>query len=294
MVYRQFTQYPQDIWRVPGRKAPTPDREPERLITSSAADRNPAYSPDGRRIAFNSNRSGVLNVWVCDSDGSNPLQLTTHQKHSDTPRWSPDGRRILFNSNEAGVWDLYVVDARGGIPRRLTQAPSEDGNGTWSHDGRWIYFHSDRSGEFQIWKMPAEGGAAVQVTRGGGYYAQESWDGRHLYYVLSDPDRSGIWRVPVGGGEETEVVRGPVRDFDWAPSQSGIYYATTREVIPFRKSVYTISFLDLESGCVTELLRREGPFLHPTTLAVSPDEEWILYAENPSPTSELMLAENFR
>jgi Tol biopolymer transport system component len=291
MVYRQFTQYPQDIWRVPGRKAPTPDREPEKLIVSSGADRHPAYSPNGRRIAFNSNRSGVLNVWVCDSDGSDPLQLTAHKRHSDTPRWSPDGRRILFNSNEAGDWDLYVVDARGGIPRRLTQEPSEDGSGTWSHDGRWIYFPSDRGGEVQIWKIPAEGGAAVQVTAGGGRYAQESWDGRHLYYVISD--RSSIWRVPVGGGEEAEVVRGPVGAFDWVPFQSGIYYGSTREVIPFRRSVYTISFLDFESGRVTELFRKEGPFLH-YTLAVSPDEEWILYAEIPSPTSELMLAENFR
>ena len=98
---------------MPGRKAPTPDREPERLIASSGADRNPAYSPDGRRIAFNSYRGGVLNVWVCDGDGSNPLQLTAHKRHSETPRWSPDGRRILFNSNEAGVWATSSTPGAG-------------------------------------------------------------------------------------------------------------------------------------------------------------------------------------
>jgi dipeptidyl aminopeptidase/acylaminoacyl peptidase len=219
------------------------------------------------------------------------VQLTAHKRHLDTPRWSPDGRRILFNSSEAGDWDLWVVDADGGIPRPLTQGPPEEGSATWSHDGQWIYFPSDRSGEQQIWKIPAEGGAAVQVTRGGGFYAQESWDGRHLYYVVSE--RSGIWRVPVEGGEEAEVVQRPVETYDWVPSQSGIYYATNREVIPFRRSVYTISFLDFGSGQVTELFRREGPFLH-GTLAVSPDERWILYGESPSPTSELMLVENFR
>jgi hypothetical protein len=143
--------------------------------------------------------------------------------------------------------------------------------------------------------MPAEGGAAVQVTLGGGWARKESWDGRHLYYYLST-DRSGIWRAPVGGGEETEVVRGPVdgnRGFDLSPT--GLYYATEREGIAGRTSVYTISFLDFESGQVTELFRREGPFFtFHGDLAVSPDEEWILYGDMPGATSELMLVENFR
>jgi sugar lactone lactonase YvrE len=139
--------------------------------------------------------------------------------------------------------------------------------------------------------MLSEGGEAVQVTQGGGHYAEESWDGRHLYYVISP--ESGIWRVPVGGGEEAEVVPGPVRTNGWELSQSGIYFAADREVVWGRSYVYTISFLDFESAQVTELFRMEGPFLH-NSLAVSPDQKWILYAENPSPTSELMLVENFR
>ena len=120
------------------------------------------------------------NVWTSDADGAHPVQISTFESHAGTPRWAPDGRRLVFDSPQAGSWDLYVTDAEGGTPRRLTPEPSEDGTGTWSRDGRFIYFHSDRSGRHELWRMPSDGGAAVQVTRGGGFYAVESQDGRSL------------------------------------------------------------------------------------------------------------------
>jgi Tol biopolymer transport system component len=289
MVYRQQTTYSGDIWRIPGRGASALGGEPEELVASSGSDYHPAYSPDGRRIAFSSDRSGVGNIWVCDSDGSSPVQLTDYESHTGSARWSPDGRRIAFDSVEEGNANIYVIDAEGGIPRRLTDDPSADMTGTWSRDGRWIFFRSLRSGESQIWKIPAEGGPAVQVTRGGGDYVKESWNGSHLYYAKAD----GIWRVPVGGGEETEVLSGPVGYRDWAPSRGGLYFST-RAGGQGRWREYAIQYLDLESGEVTELFREEGPAGFGTGLAVSPDEKWILFDKNPLPTSELMLMENFR
>jgi Tol biopolymer transport system component len=225
LVYVQWAGGFEDIWRVPGRKASFPDRAPEKIIDSSYRDYNQAYSPDGRRVAFASTRTGPVNVWVCASDGSDPIQLTSHESFAGTPRWSPDGRRIVFDSLEVGDWNLYVIDAEGGIPRQLTHEPSADCRGSWSRDGQWIYFASDRSGTFQTWKTPAEGGPAVQVTRRGGNYAVESWDGRHLYYTTEISGPSGIWRVPVDGGEEVEVLPGPVRTFsNWALVRDGIYF----------------------------------------------------------------------
>jgi Tol biopolymer transport system component/serine/threonine protein kinase len=289
MVYQQQTTYSGDIWRTPGRGASAPDGQPEKLIASSGSEYHPAYSPDDRRIAFSSDRSGIGNIWVCDSDGSNPVQLTDFGSHTGSARWSPDGRRIVFDSVEGGNENVYVVDAEGGIPRRLTDDPSADFTPTWSRDGRWIYFESDRSGESQVWKIPAEGGPAVQVTRGGGGYAKESWDGLHLYYAKSN----GIWRVPVGGGEETEVFSGPVGYRDWAPSRGGIYFSThTGGQGRWRE--YAILYLDFDSGTVTELFREKGLTDFASGLEISPDEEWILFCKQPLPTSELMLMENFR
>jgi hypothetical protein len=138
--------------------------------------------------------------------------------------------------------------------------------------------------------MPSAGGPAVQVTRGGGFYAQESWDGRHLCYTKAQSP-AGIWRVPAAGGKEPEVVRGLVSWTDWALSRSGLYYSTTRP--RGHGSEYKVQFLDFGSGRATEVFRQTGS-LHHQGLAVSPDEEWILYGEDTEPQSELMLVENFR
>jgi Tol biopolymer transport system component len=294
MVFTQTAPQASDIWRVPGRKAAARDRAPEKLISSSHWDDDPAYSPDGRRIAFSSRRTGVMNIWVCDSDGSNPVQLTSFGRFASLPSWSPDGRRIAFESAEAGDSNLYVIDADGGVPRRLTQSPSSDSMGSWSRDGRWIYFSSDRGGSVQVWKIPVEGGEAVQVTRGGGVNPAESWDGRYLYYASSG-SAPGIWRVPLDGGDEAEVVPGPIAaSVGWALAPRGLYFATQRMESVISEE-YTIQHLDLESGQVTPLVRREGDLDHfQVRLAVSPGDEWVLFGEAGTWESDLMLVENFR
>jgi Tol biopolymer transport system component len=288
MVYVQSTPSVYDTWRLarPGTSR-TPEA-PERFLTSS---KNAAYSPDGSKIAFESDRGGTLSIWRSGADGSHPVQITTTKSDSGTPRWSPDGRQLVFDSLAAGNWDLYVVGADGGTPRRLTQEPSEDGTGSWSRDGRSIYFHSDRTGRSEVWKIPPEGGTAVQVTRLGGFYAVESEDGRDLYYTKSSA--SGIWRAPVAGGNESEVVAGPVGWEDWALARHGLYYWTAHEQVPLRRQVLTIQYLDFGTGRLAPLFKKEGVLNH-LSLAVSPDEKWLLYGEVPGWQSELMMMENFR
>ncbi len=156
------------------------------------------------------------------------------------------------------------------------------GNAAYSPDGRRV--------AFEIWKIPADGGTPVQVTRGGGFYAVESEDGRELYYSKSS--RSGIWRVLLSGGGESEVVTVPVAWADWALGRRGLYYATGQGVSA-RRGVFTIQFLDFGSGQTTPLFRSEGIATH-FSMAVSPDEKWILFGEAPGWQSELMLMENFR
>jgi Tol biopolymer transport system component len=293
MVHAQLLPAPWGICRIQGRHSRVAGRKPERLIASRWNDGVGAYSPDGTRIAFSSDRSGTENVWVSDVNGGNAVQLTTFHSSlagGGTP-WSPDGRRLVVFSKEPGNWDLYLVDAESGRPRRLTHELSAEGAASFSRDGRFVYFFSDRNGRPQIWKMPVDGGPAVQVSRGDGFYVGgESGDARSVYY--SDAHGEGIWRVPVDGGEATPVVRGVGFVSGWDLSPAGIYYATTQQ-LELAGEEYTILFLDLATGRSEALLREEGPFLH-YALAVSPDEKWILYSEQPVPQSELMLTENFR
>ena len=96
---------------------------PFKFISSTRDEVRPTYSPDGKKIAFHSNRSGAWEVWVCDRDGSNAVQLTSLRGDDwDGSAWSPDGRRIAFGLVAAGKLQMFVVNASGGVPRSLVTA----------------------------------------------------------------------------------------------------------------------------------------------------------------------------
>ena len=140
-----------NIWSIPGPASATKATEPRRLTASTRDDIEPQLSPDGRRVAFTSDRSGNSEIYVSDSDGSNPMQLTSLGSSSTgTPDWSPDGQWIAFDSRAKGQPDIYVIGAQGGEPRQLTSGSGANYVPTWSRDGRWIYFTSDRSSSEQI------------------------------------------------------------------------------------------------------------------------------------------------
>jgi Tol biopolymer transport system component/serine/threonine protein kinase len=277
-----------NIWRleVPGSGGRT--GPPTRLISSTQWEVGAAYSPDGKRIVFASDRTGSWELWVSDSDGSNPIQLTS--SFAGSPRWSADGRQIAFDARPQDNYDIYVISAEGGSPLRLTTEPSEDVAPSWSRDGRWIYFGSNRSGSMQIWKMPAEGGEAVQVTSQGGFESSESPDSRFLYYAKRNSP--GIWKVPTEGGEETLVLDFHKAGFwrYWAMTDQGIYFATSET--PSRP---VIEFFSFATGQVTQIATLEKPIVQWFPgLAVSPDGRWILCAQLDQSGSDIILVENFR
>jgi hypothetical protein len=153
-------------------------------------------------LLFTSMRGGDgAKIWVCDSDGSNPVQLTHFAVDTGSPRWSPDGRYIAFDSDEAGQGDIYIIPAEGGPARRFTPDDSHEDLSSWSRDGLWIYFESNRTGQFQLWKAPFPSGRPVQVTQDWGKDALESPDGKFVYYAKED--HPGIWRKPVWGWART-------------------------------------------------------------------------------------------
>ncbi len=286
LAYVHFT-WNTDILRLPinGRKGE--GNEPTPFAASTRSDLAPQYSPDGKRVAFISVRSGTNEVWVCDADGSNPVQVTTMAATmTGAPRWSPDGQQLVFDSTKEGSFDVYSVRADGGAPKRLTDDPADDGVASWSRDGRWIYFASDRSKDWQIWKMPAAGGKAVQVTKKGGRLAFESVDGRDLYFskdFLATP----IWRMPAGGGEEVRVLESAL-GFSFVPAAQGLYFVAPGDATQ-RSSIRR---LDLATGHVTTLFT-------PTRLidlgfAVSPDERFLLYTQRSNSDTDLMLVEGFQ
>ncbi len=264
----------------------------QRLIASTQWDAHPQVSPDGRRIAFTSGRSGRREIWVADRDGSDPLQLTTLGAKSGTPRWSPDGRRIAFDARPDGNADLFVVEAGGGQPQRLTTHPADDVAPSWSRDSLHVYFGSNRDGSWQVWRARADGSRAPRrVTADGGYTAVEAPDGLFLYYTKKD--MPGLWRKPLDAArgepaEETLVLGGlaPQDWANWAVTPTGIYFVRRIEE---RSQLRFMPFATGRSMLVSPL----GNTPAEPALAVGPNGT-VLIAQVDRSESDIILVEDFR
>jgi Tol biopolymer transport system component len=275
-----------NIWRIDTSRAGAPAASPPVVaIASTRMDGVAKFSPDGRRVAFGSTRSGGHEVWLADPDGSNAVQLTS--TGAGAPQWSPDGRLIAFMSILEGQYEIYVIPAAGGKPRRITSHPANDHVPSFSQDGRWIYFGSLRTGDYQIWKIPAAGGAAVQVTSNGGFRAAEGTDGAHVYYTQNPGRTLGLWRLPTSGGQPVRLLEGVLSE-DFAVLETGIYYFDQLSSQP------RLQFFDFASGRSTTVARDLGAIDVRAFLTSSPDGRTILFTRLDFSVDDLMLVENFR
>jgi Tol biopolymer transport system component/DNA-binding winged helix-turn-helix (wHTH) protein len=287
-------QYSSAIWRVHLPAEGAPAKEPGRkFITSTELEEGPQFSPDAKRIVFQSTRTGTYEIWRCDSDGSNALQLTHFGGAlTGTPRWSPDSRQISFDSRPEGHSQVYVINAEGGEPRQLTTGTAEHGVSSWSTDGNWIYYAATESGTWEVWKISPQGDAPVQITRHGGWAPLASHDGKFIYYVKGR-DLEGIWKVPVDGGEETKVVDGPPSG-GWGyygVADNGLYYGNAP-----KHANPGIYYYDFKTGASRKVLPLDNtqPSNGAPGMAVSPDGRSLLYVLVEHPPVYIILVENFR
>ena len=278
-----------NIWRLNVRDG---QRLPERATIAIAAKGRklrPSFSPDGKTIAFESDRLGSMEIWTCESSGINCTQITSLHGTAATARWSPDGKTIAFEYHPGEHADVYVVDVAGGVPRRISTVPDADNLApSWSRDGRWLYFSSKRGNDpFQLWKAPIEGGTPVRVTKNGGISGAESADGRYLYY--SKYEATGIWRMPIEGGEETRVLDEPdgTEWFNWGLASNGIYFLN-----PDSEPKTTVDYFDFATGKRSHLFALEKPW--GWGLAVSPDSQSVLFVQSEFEESKIVVVKNFR
>ena len=263
------------------------------LIDSTRADMHAQYSPDGNRIAFRSQRSGSRECWTCESDGSNPVQLTSLSSCRN-PQWAPDGRRIVFEHGTRGLEDIWVVDSEGGAARPLISGPSADIQANWSRDGEWVYFTSDRGGQFDVWKVRTDGGDPVQLTTTGGANPIESVDGEWLFFIEDHfPEwETGLWRVPVPGGQEEKVLESVFRSY--VVVGKGIYFfsATHPSVEPSESHLYLqfYRFATREIEVIAQVKRgwKDQGF------SVSPDGRSFLFTDSVRAGSDLVMLEDFQ
>ena len=214
-----FGQYSgADVWTVD-----VATRKESRLVENAS---NPAFSPDGRRIAVDASWAGPRRIWITDAAGLNPQQASTDVSEAVDhvrPRWSPDGKRIVFQNIERTKFDVRVVDLASKELVWITHDLFQNIQPVWSPSGRFIDFTSNRTGGWNLWRaaLGPDGkplGAPQQLTTGAGQDVESaiSRDGKRLAFAILKQN-ADLWALPVdpASGRPT----GPPREI----------VATTRE-----------------------------------------------------------------
>jgi len=159
--------------------------QPIRLTNHPAQDTMPVWSPDGDRLAFQSNRNGGPDIYLLDL-ATRAVSRLTHDGADNAPyAWSPDGTQIAFTAVYGGPPDIYVMDADGSNVRRLTRGQAVNSAPTWSPDGERLVFVSDRDGDAELYVVDIEGGHAARVTNNTTEDRSPAWspDGDRLAFV---------------------------------------------------------------------------------------------------------------
>jgi Tol biopolymer transport system component len=197
-----------------------------RLTDHRRFDGFPAWSADGRKIAFRSGRDGPGHeIYVMNADGSDPVRLTENETFDGGPAWSPDGSRIAFRSDRDGNGEIYVMNADGSQQTRLTHNEASDSAPAWSPNGRLIAFVSDRDGTAKIYVMNADGSQQTRLTHSAADDAAPKWspDGRMIAFDRHDGAKglSGIHVMNADGSGQTAITWGPRIDGGPAFSPDG-------------------------------------------------------------------------
>jgi Tol biopolymer transport system component len=275
-----------DIWR---RDLLQPESSAVELIPSSRAHLNAQYSPDGKRIAFASLRSGLQGVWISSDDGTNLVQISNPNYVSGSPQWSPDGSRIAFDSLRGDRWEIYVADVAEQKPRKLITNINNVIRPHWSRDGKWIYFRSNQPGRMGVYRCPASGGDAVAVSNDiDGFSPQESFDGKTVYFA-SHEYNSTLKKTALSGQPSTESeVDGLPRlrsSCLWILSPGGIYFVPA-------EAPRSLRYYDFASKQIRPFFEVDNNF--DSGLSVSPDGRWILYSQLGDTSGDIMLVDHFR
>ena len=196
-----------------------------RLTHHPAEDRAPAWSPDGTKLLFTSDRDGNRSVYLVDADGSNLERITSLDNIDRYPAWSPDGERVVFQSERNGDGALWILELASRNETTLIGDSSPELTPDWSPDGSFIAFTSERSGNIDLWAMPVFGSALFQLTSNPSRDVWPRWspNGRSILFFSrrdTNGERDELYIMDWESREVERITENPTHhDFapDWSP-----------------------------------------------------------------------------
>lgn len=230
--------------------------------TEAANDHRPVLSPDGRTLAFMSDREGTWAVYVMEMESGMPARRISADPHGEWyPDWSPDGTRLAYHRQPSTGSDLprqvFVLDVATGEERQLTRGAAHNAYARWSPDGEHLLFWSDRDGNLELYEMAPDGSGQRRLTRSEAddHDPALSPDGRWLAFVSRPP----------GGANEIHVARAdgshPRRLTDHGANTYGIDWSPDGRRIAYNTDVdgdQELHVLDVETGTSTRLTHSPG------------------------------------
>ncbi len=202
---------------------------PKTLLTSRQPLMSPAWSPDGRRLAYVSFETGKATIFIQEITTGKREEIPSFDGINGAPAWSPDGRSMLLTLSRDGNPEIYHLNLANNSLQRLTVGGGIDTEPAWSPDGRSIVFTSDRGGSPQLYRMPAAGGQARRLTFEGNYNSSADFspDGRNLVLVHAEGGHYRIAVLNLESGLLRVLTDGNLDESpSFAPNGSMIIYAT--------------------------------------------------------------------
>ena len=208
-----------------------PDRV---LFPAGAVDKTPAISPDGRLVAFASDRSGLEQLWIGKTGDGAPRQVThfSAQGHVFFPAWSPDSRLVAFSLRNGAATNIFLYDLRSDTLRQITATRNRDITPVFSADGSYLYYSSNDDGTSRLWRVRTDGSERAEpmfweATVG---YVPSS-DGKWMYFVDSGKTLSLVRRNLQDGTSETvfQTSGSPSFSNDLAVAGGSVYLAVSTE-----------------------------------------------------------------
>lgn len=237
VLYESMAAGSWDVYRIPVTGMDDGGSTTRRLTDSPDLERMPAMSPDGRYIAFISDRGGNYDVWRMNADGSEPVQLTRTDVAEIHPFWTPDSRRIVFNRRVAGerVYAIWSMAADGSDPQVLLQDSELNSYAQISPDGRLLVFdkwwdNDETNGEIMV--MEVDTRALRRMTENDVYDGYPAWfpDSRHIVYSSEVDGLFKLFRMDVTTGAREQLTFGPGNDQRANVSSDGTRVLFNREL----------------------------------------------------------------